>query len=79
MAYHADWRRDPTLIQTHVSHAHLIDLIEVGDGDALERAMRDHLTEIEAQLVLEEFKPLTVDLKSALRAGRPGRKSRSGS
>jgi DNA-binding GntR family transcriptional regulator len=79
MAYHANRRRDPTLIQTNVTHAHLIDLIEVGDGDALERAMRDHLTEIEEQVVLEEFQPRTVDLKSALRAGRPGRKRRSGS
>ena len=52
---------------SHVSHEHLIDLIERGSPEELSSAMLAHLEEIESELVLVERHHFEVDVHSVLR------------
>lgn len=60
----AVYERPDADVCSHVSHAHLIELIEAGDADRLSAAMLEHLAEIEGQLVLHEATKVSVDLKA---------------
>lgn len=51
---------------SHVSHSHLIDLIESGDATALATAMYAHIDEIESELALVDRRHATVDVRSEL-------------
>ena len=62
----AIYERPDADICSHVSHGQLISLLERRDGQALANAMRDHLEEIESQLVLTDRGPSNVDLRKAL-------------
>lgn len=50
---------------SHISHGHLIDLIEQGNAEKLAAAMLKHLEEIESELVLVDRKHSTVDFRAA--------------
>jgi DNA-binding GntR family transcriptional regulator len=49
---------------SHQAHAQLIRFIERGDADGLARAMRQHLDEIEADLVLFDRQEFSADIRS---------------
>jgi len=49
---------------SHQAHAQLIRFIERGDADGLAKAMRKHLDEIEADLVLFERQEFSADIRA---------------
>jgi DNA-binding GntR family transcriptional regulator len=60
----AVYERPDAVVCSHISHNHLIELFEKGDGESLAAAMLQHLNEIEDQLVLHEKTEASVDLKN---------------
>jgi DNA-binding GntR family transcriptional regulator len=49
---------------SHQAHAQLIRFIERGDAAGLAKAMRQHLDEIEADLVLFERQEFSADIRA---------------
>ncbi|MEJ0037861.1 MAG: GntR family transcriptional regulator [Gammaproteobacteria bacterium] len=49
---------------SHQAHGHLIDFIERGDVEGLTKAMRQHLDEIENDLVLFERQEFSADIRT---------------
>ncbi len=49
---------------SHQAHAHLVRFIERGDAKGLAQAMRQHLDEIEGDLVLFERQEISADVRS---------------
>jgi DNA-binding GntR family transcriptional regulator len=64
----AIFERPDVTVCSHVTHGHLIELIESRDADALAEAMLAHLNEIESYLALYEKDATPVDLKEVFSA-----------
>jgi DNA-binding GntR family transcriptional regulator len=60
----AIYERPDVVSCSHEAHAHLIKFIERRDAEGLARAMRRHLEEIEADLVLFERREFSADIRA---------------